>query len=44
MQSLQLAGTTIPAGGLNTTYGLFFEFHGHGDGHCCKPGHDADLR
>ena len=30
VQSLQLAGTTIPAGGLNTTYGLFFDFTGTG--------------
>jgi hypothetical protein len=30
VQSFQLGGTTVPAGGLNSTYGLFFEFAGTG--------------
>ena len=30
VQSFQLAGTTVTAGGLNSTYGLFFEFTGTG--------------
>jgi hypothetical protein len=30
VQSFQLNGTTLPAGGLNTTYGLFFQFTGTG--------------
>ena len=28
VQSFQLGGTTVVAGGLNSTYGLFFEFSG----------------
>jgi len=30
VQSFQLGGTTVVAGGLNSTYGLFFEFSGTG--------------
>jgi hypothetical protein len=30
VQSFQLAGTTVPSAGLNSTYGLFFEFAGTG--------------
>jgi len=30
VQSFQLGGTTVVAGGLNSTYGLFFEFTGAG--------------
>jgi hypothetical protein len=30
VQSLELSGTTVPAGGLNTTYGLFYQFTGTG--------------
>jgi len=37
VQSFQLGGTTVPAGGLNTTYGLFFEFSGTGSVTAANP-------
>jgi hypothetical protein len=37
VQSFQLGGTTIPAAGLNSTYGLFFEFSGTGTTTAANP-------
>jgi hypothetical protein len=37
VQSFQLAGTTVPAAGLNSTYGLFFEFSGTGTTTAANP-------
>ena len=37
VQSFQLGGTTVIAGGLNSTYGLFFEFSGTGSVTAANP-------
>ena len=37
VQSFQLGGTTVIAGGLNSTYGLFFEFSGTGSATAANP-------
>ena len=37
VQSFQLGGTTVVAGGLNSTYGLFFEFSGTGSTTAANP-------
>ena len=37
VQSFQLGGTTVVAGGLNSTYGLFFEFSGTGSATAANP-------
>jgi len=37
VQNFQLGGTTVPAGGLNSTYGLFFEFAGTGSVTAANP-------
>ena len=37
VQSFQLGGTTVIAGGLNSTYGLFFEFSGTGSTTAANP-------
>ena len=44
VQSFQLGGTTVTAPGLNSTYGLFFEFARDGNSHGRQSGRDAHLR